>query len=654
MREERQYVVQAIFIAVGLVFLIRLFFLQVVEEGYSTKAEKNVILKVVQYPHRGQIYDRNGKLIVINAPVYDIMMIPKKVKIADTLAFCELMGLTKTGLDSIMKVARASRAYSPVKPYPFLKQVSNLDFARIQGGLIEYPGFYATARTIRSYPRKLLANTLGYIGEISKKRLEAPGQNYYKQGDYVGISGIESNYEEQLRGQRGVKYVLVNVRGVEKGSFKNGGMDTASVAGENLISSIDIDLQQYAESLMANKIGSIVAIEPSSGEILTMVSTPSYDPNKLTGREFPVNFGPLQKDPLIPLYNRPIQAVYRPGSIFKLVQSLVGLQQGSINSTSNLPDVGPMGCHNHSGAHNGMHNAIQYSCNVYFYQAFRNYIYHKETGNTYKDSERGLMRWREAVGKFGFGRTLGIDLPNEKRGFVPDTSFFNRVYGRGSWKFSNWYSMAIGEGELGVVPLQMANLVAIIANRGHYFVPHLVKGIGKEGKIDPKYTTPNYVGVDSDKFGVVIQAMEDVVRAGTAASARIDSIIVCGKTGTSENKKGKDHSVFVAFAPKDNPKIAIAVYVENAGFGAAVAAPIASLIMEKYLKGKIPSKRRKDIEKSLIEKNFMPAPMAPKPILVARKDSTVTSAKKVKKDSLPKPAGDSILVRDGRPKPAGQ
>jgi penicillin-binding protein 2 len=650
MKEGRQYVVQGIFIAVGLVFLARLFFLQVVADEYSSKAEKNVRLKVVQYPHRGQIYDRNGKLIVINAPVYDIMMIPKKVRIADTLAFCELMGLTKNGLDSIMRVARAGgKRYSPVKPYPFLKQVSNVDFARMQGGLIEYPGFYPVARTIRSYPKKIMANTLGYIGEISKKKLEAPGQNYYNQGDYIGISGIESNYEEQLRGQRGVKYVLVNVRGVEKGSFKNGSMDTASVAGENLISSVNIDIQQYAESLMINKIGSIVAIEPSTGEILTMVSNPSYDPNMLTGREFPVNFGPLQKDPLIPLYNRPIQAVYRPGSIFKLVQSLVGLQQGSINPTVRLPDVGPMACHHHSGLHNGLHNAIQYSCNVYFYQAFRQYIYYKETGNTFKDSERGLMRWRDAVGKFGFGRTLGIDLPNEKRGFVPDTSYFNRLYGKGSWKFSNWYSMAIGEGELGVVPLQMANLAAIIANRGYYYVPHLVKGIGKEGKIDAKYTTRNYVGVDSTHFNVVISGMEDVVRAGTAGLARIDSIIVCGKTGTSENKKGKDHSVFIAFAPKDNPKIAIAVYVENAGFGGVIAAPIASLIMEKYIKGKI-GKRREYLEKFILEKNFMPAPVAPKPpVLMAKTDSTATTTKTVKKDTQAKPAGDSILVRDEKP-----
>jgi penicillin-binding protein 2 len=647
MREGRQYVVMGIFIAVGLVFLTRLFFLQVVDTSYRSAAENNAILKVTQYPTRGQIYDRNGKLIVINAPVYDIMMIPKKVKIEDTLAFCRVMGLTRSGFDSLFRVARASKAYSRVKPYPFLKQVSNVDFARIQGALVDYPGFYATARTIRSYPKKVMANTLGYIGEISKKKLEAPGQTYYKQGDYVGISGIESSYEEELRGKRGVRYVLVDVKGVEKGSFKGGQLDTAAVSGEALTSSIDIDLQQYAETLMMNKVGSVVAIEPSSGEILTMVSSPTYDPNMLTGREFPINFGPLQKDPLIPLYNRPIQAVYRPGSIFKLVQSLVGLQQGSLTTTALLPDVGPMGCHHHSGAHNGLHNAIQYSCNVYFYQAFRQYIYHKETGNTFKDSERGLMRWRDAINKFGFGRTLGIDLPNEKRGFVPDTSFFNRVYGKGSWKFSNWYSMAIGEGELGVVPLQMANLAAIIANRGHYYTPHLIKGVGKSGKIDPKYTTPNYVGVDSDKFKVVVDAMADVVRAGTARLAIIDSVTVCGKTGTSENKKGKDHSVFICFAPKDNPKIAVAVYVENAGFGGVIAAPIASLIMEKYIKGQI-SKKRKPLEKSLIEKSFMPELPKPAPILVTKKDTTIVKKeiKVVKKDTVVKQAEEPVLVKE--------
>jgi penicillin-binding protein 2 len=609
MQEERKFVIQGIFIAIGIVFLIRLFYLQVLDGSYKYAADNNVIKRVIEYPHRGQIFDRNGKLVVINGPVFDISFIPRKTKIVDTLKFCRDMGITKGQMDTLMLAYRKDRREgraSPSKPYTLFKQVSTYDFARIQDRLIDYPGFSYTSRTIRSYPHQSLANSLGYIGEINKKQLDNQPEPYYQTGDYIGVSGLEKYYESILRGQRGVKYVLENVKGVTKGSFKNGEYDTLSVPGATLISSIDLELQQYAESLMKNKIGSIVAIDPSTGEILCMVSTPSYDPNKLTGRDIMKNFVPLQKDPLIPLYNRPIQAVYRPGSIFKLVQSLVGLQQGSLTPLARLPDVGPMGCHHHGGNHNGLHNAIQFSCNVYFYQAFRSYIYHKETGNTFKDSERGLMRWRDAIGRFGFGRTLGMDLPNEKRGFVPDTAFFNRVYGRGSWKFSNWYSMAIGEGELGVVPLQMANLAAIIANRGHYFTPHLIKAIGK-GKIDPKFTTPNYVGVDSTHFSVVIDGMEDVVKAGTARLAIMKDYIVCGKTGTSENKKGKDHAAFIAFAPKHNPKIAIACYVENAGFGGVVAAPIASLVMEKYLSPGVPQRPNLEkFENYMRELNFMP------------------------------------------------
>ncbi|CAA9256097.1 MAG: Peptidoglycan D,D-transpeptidase MrdA [uncultured Cytophagales bacterium] len=630
MQEERKFVVQGVFLAVGLIFLLRLFYLQVIDDSYKYAADNNVIKKVIEYPHRGQVFDRNGKLVVINGPVFDISFVPKKTKIQDTAKFCRDMGITRGYFDTLVaayrKDWREGRA-GPMKPYTLFKQVSTVDFARIQDRLIDYPGFSYTSRTIRSYPHQSFANALGYIGEIGKKQLETQEEPYYQQGDYIGVSGIEKYYEKELRGQRGVQFVLENVKGVVKGSFKNGEYDTLSVPGQTLVSSIDLELQKYAEWLMANKVGSIVAIDPNTGEILCMVSTPSYDPNRLTGRDLMKNFVPLSKDPLIPLYNRPIQAVYRPGSIFKLVQSLVGLQQGSITPAERLPDVGPMGCHHHSGMHNGLHNAIQYSCNVYFYQAFRQYIYHKETGNTYKDSQKGLMRWRDAITKFGFGRKLGVDLPNEKRGFVPDTSFFDRVYGRGSWKFSNWYSMAIGEGELGVVPLQMANLAAIIANRGHYYTPHLVKSIGKDGKPAPQFTTPNYVGVDSSHFSTVIDGMEDVVKAGTARLAIMKDYIVCGKTGTSENKKGKDHSVFIAFAPKHNPKIAIACYVENAGFGGVVAAPIASLIMEKYISPGVPQRPQLEkFEKYMHEQNFMPKREAPE----EEKDDKKADDKKAK------------------------
>jgi penicillin-binding protein 2 len=635
MKDNRRYIIQFVFLLVGVVYLLRLFYLQIVNDSYKLKALATSSERVVQYPQRGQIYDRNGKLIVYNTPVYDLMVVPKKAKIEDTLALCRLLEITHHQFDSLMQKMKKDKSYSRVRPSIFIGQLSTVDFAKIQDGLIDFPGFYVTARTIRHYPYKSMANTLGYIGEINPKQLEKQEGNYYSQGDYVGLSGLEASYEKELRGRKGVKYVMVNVHHVEKGAFKDGALDTAAVAGQSLTSTVDIELQQYAESLMQNKVGSVVAIDPKTGEILTMVSSPGYDPNELSGtRAYSKNFNRLLRDPLIPLYNRPLQAVYRPGSIFKLVQSLTALQEGAITTRSVFPLDGPMGCHKHSAAHNTLHNAIQMSCNVYFYHVFRHNIYYHETGNLFRDSEVGLMRWRNSVSKFGFGRRLGIDLPNEKRGFVPDTAYFNKVYGAHSWKFSNWYSMAIGEGELGVVPLQMANLVAIIANRGYYYTPHLVKTIGKDGKIAEQYRTPNSVGVDSTHFNVVVQAMEDVVRAGTGASARIDSIIVCGKTGTSENKKGKDgkkgkdHSVFVAFAPRDNPKIAIAVYVENAGFGAAVAAPIASLLMEKYIKGSV-SPKRKAVEKSMMEKNFMPTPTAPILPKIPQGEHLNTVAKKV-------------------------
>jgi penicillin-binding protein 2 len=641
MKDNRRYTIQFVFLLVGFVYLARLFYLQIVDDSYKIKALATSSERVVQYPQRGQIYDRNGKLIVYNTPVYDLMMVPKKSKIADTLAFCQLLDIDRHAFDSLIGRMKKEKGYSRVRPSIFMGQLSTVDFAKIQDGLIDYPGFYVTARTIRHYPYKSMANTLGYIGEINPKQLEKQEGNYYSQGDYIGLSGLESSYEKELRGQKGVKYVMVNVHHVEKGAFKNGALDTASVAGESLNSTIDIDLQQYAEKLMQNKVGSIVAIDPKTGEVLTMVSSPGYDPNLLSGtRAYSRNFNRLLKDPLLPLYSRPLQAVYRPGSIFKLVQSLVSLQEGAITTGSTFPLDGPMACHKHSGAHNTLHNAIQMSCNVYFYHVFRHNIYFHETGNMFRDSEKGLMRWRNSVSKFGFGRKLGIDLPNEKRGFVPDTAYFNKVYGAHSWKFSNWYSMAIGEGELGVVPLQMANLVSIIANRGYYYIPHLVKGIGKGGQISEKYTTRNSVGVDSAHFKVVVQAMEDVVNAGTGRSARIDSIIVCGKTGTSENKGGKDHSVFVAFAPRDNPKIAIAVYVENAGFGAAVAAPIASLLMEKYIKGSVPEKR-KVIEKGIIEKNFMPTPKVP---VLPKVPQGEPLNKLVKQDSITKPTSKKPIV----------
>jgi len=621
MKESRRLVIQGVFIIVGIVYLIRLFYLQVIDDNYKAQADNNAIRRVTVYPHRGQVLDRNGKLIVINESVYDISVIPKKVNLTDTLDFCKVMDVTRPYFDSVMTQASS---YSKVKPSIFLKQLSAQEFARIQDRLIDFPGFFYTARIVRKYPHPTLANALGYIGEISPKRLE--NQNYYRQGDYIGINGLEAFYEEQLRGQKGVRYVMVNVNGVEKGSFKEGAFDTAAVAGENLISSIDLDLQLYADSLMNNKIGSIVAIEPSTGEILTMVSAPSYDPNLLVGRTFGKNFTTLQKDPYLPMYNRPIQAVYRPGSIFKVVQALIALQEGIITPESQFPCIQyPMKCHPHPHGHNDLHNAVQWSCNPYFYNVYRRIIYNQSTGNNWRDSPKGLMEWNRHVKSFGFGRRLDMDIPNVKKGFIPDTAIYNRVYGKMRWQYSNFYSVSIGEGELNVVPLQMANLAAIMANRGHYYLPHLVKGVGKSRAPLPHYREKQHTTIDTSHFRLIVDGMESAVRRGTVWSkARIPDIVMCGKTGTSQNRKGeKDHSVFVAFAPKDNPKIALAVYVENAGFGGFAAAPIASLIVEKYLKGKV---SRRLLEKDFKLRSYMPKPKEDENAI--KKDSTGALDKK--------------------------
>lgn len=601
MNENRKYIIQFVFILVGIVFILKLFFLQIVDVQYKLAADNNVILKKIEYPYRGLIYDRNGEIVVYNVPVFDVMVTPKEVVMPDTLAFCKLMGLTKE--EFIKKMAEA-KAYSRVKPSAFIKQMSSIDFAKIQDQLVDYPGFDVLPRTVRAYPHTTFANALGYIGEISKNKLEQVDKTQYSAGDYIGISGLELQYENYLRGKRGVRHVLVNVRGVEKGSFKEGRFDTTAVKGENLISSIDLDLQKYGDSLMQNKIGSVIAIEPKTGEILAMISSPTYDPNLLTGREFPKNFLALQKDKTKPLFNRALQSMYRPGSTFKLVQGLVALQEGVLKPTTTYPCSAPVKCHPHPSPAN-LYSAIQYSCNPYFFHNFRQMINQNKASSTFKDTQIGMVQWREHIESFGFGTRLGVDIPNESRGLIPSVAYYDKIYGELRWKFSTIYSISIGEGELGVNPLQMANFAAIIANKGWFYTPHFIKGIGDNSVKPEQFTVKRFTSVDSSHFLPVISGMESVVSSGTARLARSDNFVVCGKTGTSQNAKGKDHSIFIAFAPKDDPKIAIAVFVENAGFGGQVAAPIAGLMMEKYITGYIPEKK-KPIEKMMLEKSFLP------------------------------------------------
>ena len=467
-----------------------------------------------------------------------------------------------------------------------MKQLSNESFAKIQGHLIDYPGFHIQPRLVRSYPHRAMANAFGYIGEISRGQLERDSSKYYRQGDYIGISGIESTYEKPLRGKNGVRYKMVNVRGIEKGKFKDGDYDTLSIPGENLVATVDINLQQYAETLLKGKIGSIVAIEPKTGEILAMVSAPSYDPNALTGREFGESFGKLQKDSLNPLFNRPLMGAFPPGSIFKVAQSLVALQEGVITPETRIRcNRGVINCH---GPHSfeDLKGAITVSCNPYFREVYRKMLNQEANSNTFIDTEIGLEQWRQHMLSFGFGRRLGIDLPNEKGGSIPTVGLYDRIYGDNRWKFSNIYSNAIGQGEVNVVPLQMANFAAIIANRGYYITPHMIKSIGEEGKPLQQFEERHYTTIDEKHFNVVIDAMEAVVQHGTGQyRAKLKDINVCGKTGTVENSRGEDHSVFIAFAPKENPVIAMAVYVENAGEGARAAAGITGLMIEKYIKG---------------------------------------------------------------------
>lgn len=605
MSENRKFFVYGLFVVVAIIYLSRLLYLQVLDNTYETAS--NSIKAIPDIPMRGQIYDRKGRLIVYNTLVYDIYVTPNKLKVSDTLSLCNLFNITKSSFDSLMK---AAKTYSRVKPSLFMRQLSKEDFARIQDAMVDYPGFEYQKSSIRTYSAPVLAHALGYVSEVSKKQLDAQEYPYYRQGDLIGQSGLEKYYEEQLRGRRGVRYVMQDVHSVAKGPWKDGEMDTIALAGQNLYTSIDLDLQQYADSLMQHKAGAVVAIEPSSGEVLTITSAPTYDPALFATRDFSKNYAKLALNPYRPLYNRAVMGSYRPGSTFKTVQALVAMQMGAITPGSVFTHAGaPMKCHGHGGL-SGVHSAIQWSCNPYFYHVFRRMIYANNERNVFKASAAGLQRWYEDSKKFGFGQKLGIDLPSEAKGVLPDAEYYDKRIGQNQWRFGQIYSLSIGEGELLITPLKLANLAAIIANRGWYVAPHLVKGVGKNDNPLPEFKEKHETGVNRLYFEEVVNGMEMAVVRGTVQrGAIIPDIQMCGKTGTSQNKKGKDHSIFIAFAPKYNPKIAIAVFVENAGFGGFAAAPVASLIIEKYLKGHVD---RKAYEQEWKNKNFLQNVIIPK------------------------------------------
>jgi len=545
------------------------------------------------------VYDRSGKLLVFNNPIFDLMVVPREFHLRDTAKFCELFRISK---EQLIEGYNSAKSYSKVKPSPLIKQLSNTDFARIQDFLVDYPGLFILTRSVRSYPSPTAAHALGYIGEISAGQLGRDTLSYYSQGDYVGLSGLEKYYENELRGKKGVKYKMVNVRGMDKGPFKEGQYDTISIAGKNLTSTIDLDLQQFGELLMAGKTGSVVAIEPKTGEILAMISAPFYDPNQLTGAEFGKTYKVLNTDNSKPLFNRPIMATYPPGSIFKIVQSLIGLQEGVLTPNSTFAcNRSLVACHNHPNPVN-LFGAIRNSCNPYYHQAFRQIINREVSSNTFKDTEIGLNAWRESVLKFGLGAPLGIDMSGEKGGDIPSSKLYDRIYGAGHWKYSTIYSLSIGQGEMQVTPLQMANLAAIFANKGYYYTPHLIKAIdGDPKKIPAKFQEKRFVGVDARHFDLIQEAMVEAIY-GTAARAVMTDLVIAGKTGTAQNPHGEDHSVFIAFAPKDDPKIAIAVYVENAGWGGRAAASTASLMIEKYIRKTI---SRPELQDYVMAGNFI-------------------------------------------------
>ncbi len=590
---ERKYIIGTIIILSAIVFAARLFHMQVIDASYKLSAENNSRREVIMYPARGLIYDRTGKLLVSNQAAYDIMVNPGQLDEFDTLDFCETLEIEK---EEVIKRIGEAESYNLFAPSVFMKQVPAEISSVFQEKLFKFPGFFVQTRTLRRYSRPVASHVLGYVGEVNRKKIEE--DKYYKMGDYIGISGIEKTYEDILRGRKGQKNYMVDVHNRITGNWEGGRFDQAPELGTDIVITLDTDLQEYGEFLMKGFSGSIVALEPSSGEILAMVSAPSYSPDLLVGRGLRRNFNKLSGDTLNPLFNRAVAASYPPGSTFKVINGLIGLQEQVLYPANEFYcDFGyyyrgiHVGCHNHYSPLD-LRGAIQNSCNAYFCNVFRRILEDKK----YYRTDSAFSNWRRHVASFGFGSRLNSDIPGELRGLVPNPSYYDRYYGVGHWNFLTVISLAIGQGELGITPMQMANMSATIANRGYYITPHILKEIRSGEEIPQELLQVHYTTIDSTHFEVAAEGMEKVVNGGEGSTARIAKmrdIIICGKTGTAENPHGEDHSIFIAFAPKDDPKIAIAVYVENVGFGSTFAAPIASLMIEKYLTGEV---KRKWIE----------------------------------------------------------
>lgn len=598
----RKGLLPAIIIISAVIILARIFYLQVVDENLKLQAENNAIKKVFDFPERGYIYDRNGKLLVANQPSYDIMVVPREIKNIDTLGFCNLLGITK---EYFIKQLEKAKVYSPRLPSVFLSQLNKREYAGFQEKERKFEGFYVQKRALRDYQVNYGANIFGFITQVNQGIIEK--YPYYNSGDLIGKQGVEQEYEETLRGIKGVKYLLRDKHNKIIGPYKEGKFDTIAQQGNDLTLTIDAELQKYGTELMINKRGGIIAIEPKSGEILALISAPTYDPALLVGRQRSKNYTNLYLDSIAkPLYDRALQAEYPPGSPFKIVTGLIALHEEVIDENTGFvcnhgffyARGAFMKCHDSgvSRLNNGFYN----SCNTYFASIYR------KTIEKYKSPGYAVDNWSKHVKSFGLGDFLGTDMPIGRKGLVPDTKFYkkHRNYNPDQIRSSYIISNAIGQGEVLTTPIQLANMMAVVANKGYYYTPHIVKKI-KDKEIDIKYRTKHVSTIDSKHFDPVIQGLADVYNIGTASSLKVKDLEICGKTGTAENKirvagktyQLKDHSIFVAFAPKENPTIAIAVFIENGYWGARWAGPIATLMVEKYIKGEI---TRKDLENRML------------------------------------------------------
>ena len=582
-------------VAVAAILLGKLFYIQIVNDKFKKDASNNSMVYNYVYPPRGVIYDRNGEILVGNEVCYDISVTPRDVGPFDTLALANALDTTADFIRERMAYYARYRTRIGYQTLSFIKHITPENYIKFAEEAYRFPGFKAEVRSVRQYPFNAGGNLLGYISEVDADFIKEHPD--YRSGDYVGKTGLEAAMEESLRGVKGYHIYLRDSRNRVQSPYRDGEEDKPAEPGKDIVSTIDAHLQQYGQQLMEGKVGSVVAIEPSTGEILAMVSSPGIDVDVLS--DIGKHYAEIARNPRKPMFNRTVMASYPPGSVFKLINGLIGLQEGVLKPSDSYPcnhgfpygNNRRLGCHGHASPLNLL-SAIATSCNGYFCYVFRAILDNKKYGST----AEAFDKWREYVQSFGFGRKLGSDFPSELGGNIPTSSFYDKVYGQGRWRFQTVISLSIGQGEIGATPLQIANLAATMANRGYYYIPHIVKD--SEGvEIDPKFKERQYTLVDQEHFKTCVEGMYMAVNGGgsaggTAFSARIPGLDVCGKTGTAQNPHGKDNSVFICFAPKDNPKIAVAAYVENAGFGATWALPVASLMLEKYINGEISPERQ--------------------------------------------------------------